>query len=166
MKLKTALTTVPVLALSDFSKEFTVETDASGEGIGVVLVQENKPIAFFSKGLSAKNRALAVYERELLALVTAAQKWRPYLLGRYFLIKTDHHSLKYLLEQRISTTSQQKWIVKLLGYDYTIMYKKGKENLVADALSRKGELVQMCSISGVQAAIIDEVKLSWSSDPQ
>ncbi|XP_070022382.1 uncharacterized protein [Nicotiana sylvestris] len=79
--LKLAITSALVLALPDFSKEFTVETDASGGGIRAVLAQDNKPIAFFSKGLSDKNKALYVYERELLALVFAVQKWRPYLLG-------------------------------------------------------------------------------------
>ncbi|XP_075106944.1 putative mitochondrial protein AtMg00860 [Nicotiana tabacum] len=72
--LKKAITSAPVLTLPDFSKEFVIETDASGEGIGAVLMQDNKPISFFSKGLSENNKALSVYERELLALVTAVQK--------------------------------------------------------------------------------------------
>lgn len=150
-QLKIAVTSAPVLALPDFSKEFIIETDASGGGIGAVLAQGHRPVAFFSQGLSATNQALSAYERELLALVAAVQKWRPYLLGRQFIIKTDHQPLKYLLEQRITTPSQQKWLVKLLGYDYIISYKKGKDNIVADALSRREEPIQLCSISGVQA---------------
>lgn len=102
--LKLAITSAPVLALPDFSQEFIIETDASGAGIGAVLVQANRPIAFFGQGLSNKNKAHSVYERELLALVSAVQRWRPYLLGRHFVNKTDH-SLKYLLEQRITTPS-------------------------------------------------------------
>lgn len=82
-----------------------IETNASGGGIGVVLAQGNKPIVFFSQGLCDKNKALLVYERELLALVSVVQKWRPYVLGRYFVIKIDHHSLGYLLEQRTATPS-------------------------------------------------------------
>lgn len=163
--LKKLMTSAPVLALPDFSKEFIVEADASGDGIGAVLTQESIHIAFFSKGLSGKNKALSVYERELLALVSAVQKWRPYLLGRHFIIKTDHHSLKYLLEQRITTPSQQKWLVKLLGYDYTISYKKGKDNIAADDLSRKEKPAQLCSISGVQVELLEEVKQSWLQDP-
>lgn len=86
--------------------------------------------------------AMSVYEKELLSLVTAVQKWRPYLLGRHFNIKTDHHrSLKFLLEQRITTLSQQKWLVKLMVYDYNIDYKKGKGNIVADVLSRRDNLI-------------------------
>lgn len=106
--LKLSITSAPILALPDFFKEFTVEADASGGGIGVVLTQNNKPIAFFSQGLSDKNKPLPVYERKLLELVTVVQKWKSYLLRRPFIIKTDYHSLKYLLEKRITTPSQQK----------------------------------------------------------
>lgn len=97
-QLKRAITTAHVLALPDFSQEFMVETDASGGGIGAVIAQHNKHISFFSQGLSERNKALSVYERELLAPVTDIQKWRPYLLGSQFTIKIDHHSLKYPLE--------------------------------------------------------------------
>ena len=78
---------------------------------------------------------LSTYEKELLALAIAVKKWRLYL--KPFVIKTDHQSLKHLLEQRIGTPMQQKWITKLLGYSFVIDYKKGKENVVVDALSRK-----------------------------
>ena len=70
-------------------------------------------------------------------MAIAVKKWRPYLLGKPFVIKTDHQSLKHLLEQRIGTPMQQKWITKLLGYSFVIDYKKGKENVVADAFLRK-----------------------------
>ena len=69
-------------------------------------------------------------------MVKAVEKLRPYLLGRHFIIKTDHFSLKYLMEQKISTSFQGKWLPKLLGYDYEICYKQGKQNVVADGLSR------------------------------
>lgn len=66
----------------------------------------------------------------------ALRIWRPYLLGQQFVIQTDQRSLKYLLEQKIATLEQQKWMVKLMGYDYEIKYRPGKENNAADALSR------------------------------
>jgi len=72
----------------------------------------------------------------MLVVVKVVRKWRPYLLGKSFVIKTDHRSLKYLLEQRLTTPSQAQWLQKIMGFDYTIQYRKGKENQGADALSR------------------------------
>ncbi|PSS36078.1 Endonuclease [Actinidia chinensis var. chinensis] len=135
--LRKAMTTLPILAIPDYSKTFIIETDASGKGLGAVSMQEGHPIAYWSKGLSARNQDLSTYEKELMAVVLAVLKWRHYLLGRPFIIRTDHQSLKYLLEQRVATPFQQKWIAKLIGYDYEITSKQGKENLVADALSRR-----------------------------
>ena len=71
--------------------------------------------------------------------MVAVKKWSAYLMDKHFTIKTDHWSLKYLTEQKISNLLQQKWISKLLGYDYTIVYRKGQENTIADALSRRFE---------------------------
>lgn len=72
----------PVLALPNFNKPFVIETDASGGGMGAVLMQQGPPIAFMSKALSTQHQAISVYEKELLALVSAVQKWRPYLIGK------------------------------------------------------------------------------------
>ena len=71
-----------------------------------------------------------------MAILHAIQKWNRYLLGDHLCIKTDHQSLKYFLEQRVSSLTQQKWVSKLMGYDYDITYKKGKDNLVEEDLSR------------------------------
>jgi hypothetical protein len=68
----------------------------------------------------------STYEKEMLAILHAVDLWHPYLLGKHFQIKTDHHSLKYFLEQIISSLEQQKWVTKMFGYDYEIIYKKGK----------------------------------------
>ncbi|KAA8525622.1 hypothetical protein F0562_007496 [Nyssa sinensis] len=78
----------------------------------------------------------------MLAIVEAIRLWRPYLLGKKFFILTDQRSLKYFVEQRVATPEQQKWVIKLMGYDYEIVYRPGHENSAMDALSRKsGELV-------------------------
>ena len=77
-----------------------------------------------------------MYEKELLAIVYVITKWHHYLYERHFTIKIDHHSLKYLLQQRISFPGQHSWLTKLMGYDYDICYKKRKENVAADALSK------------------------------
>ncbi|KAJ9543487.1 hypothetical protein OSB04_023194 [Centaurea solstitialis] len=135
--LKQALVSAPLLALPDFQLPFIVECDASGRGIGAVLLQQNQPIAYFSKALSPRNLAKSAYEREIMALVLAVQHWRPYLLGKKFVVSTDQKSLKFLLQQRITTPDQQNWVAKLLGYDFDICYKPGRENRAADALSRR-----------------------------
>ena len=138
-KLKEAMSTTPVLKLPDFTKSFVLETDASQAAIGAVLMQQGRVIAYMSQVLGRKSQTLSIYEKELLSLMTAVQKWKHYLLGGHFVIKTDHESLKYLLEQKITTPLQQKWLAKLMGMDYEIQYKRGKENVVADALSRRTE---------------------------
>jgi hypothetical protein len=134
-----AMCTTLVLALPDFTKTFVLECDASGKGIVAVLMEEGRPLAFTSKQLSERNLGKPIYENEMLAVLHAVDLWCPYLLGQRFQIKTDHQSLKYFLEQRISSSEQQKWVTKLFGYDYEIIYKKGKDNVVADALSQKYE---------------------------
>nr|XP_027102942.1 uncharacterized protein LOC113724214 [Coffea arabica] len=97
-KLKLAMCSTPVLAFPDFSQPFVIETDVCYGGIGVVLMQNRRPLAFLSQSLGQKNLGLSIYEKKLLALVTAVTKWRHYLEGHHFIINTDHQSLKYLLE--------------------------------------------------------------------
>ncbi|KAI4294825.1 hypothetical protein MLD38_040853 [Melastoma candidum] len=135
-QLKLAMSSAPVLALPNFAEEFVIETDASGTGMGAVLTQQGHPIAYISKAFSQKMQSSSTYEKELMAVVFAIEKWKPYLTGRHFTIKTDHFSLKYLLEQKITTAFQSKCLPKLLGLDYEVVYKKGKDNAAADALSR------------------------------
>jgi hypothetical protein len=135
--LKVAVTTTPVLALPDFTKPFVVECDASTHSFGAVLIQEAHPIAFFSRPVAPRHRSLAAYERELIGLVHDVRHWRPYLWGRRFTVRTDHYSLKFLLDQRLATIPQHHWVGKLLGFDFGIEYKPGSRNAVADALSRR-----------------------------
>ncbi|KAA0047330.1 Transposon Ty3-G Gag-Pol polyprotein [Cucumis melo var. makuwa] len=147
LKLKTAMLTVPVLALPTFDHPFEIETDASGYGVGAVLVQSKRPIAFYSHTLSMRDRAPPVYECELMVVVLSVQRWRPYLLGTKFVVKTNQKSFKFLLEQRVVQPQYQKWVSKLLGYSFEVVYKPGLENKAADALSRKPPDIQLSVIS-------------------
>jgi len=134
--LKELMSTPPVLGLPDFTKKFIIECDASGAGIGAVLMQNGRPLAYLSQALKGKSLFLSTYEKELLSLVMAVQKWRHYLLGQSFVVRTDQQALKYLLEQRVGTPAQEKWVSKLLGYDFMVEYKRGRENKATNALSR------------------------------
>jgi len=134
--LKHAITKAPVLALPDFSKPFTLETDAFGVGIGAVLSQDQHPIASFSKKLNPRMQCQSGYTREFFAITEAIAKFRHYLFGHKFVIKTDQTSLRSLTDQVVHTPEQQNWLHKLIGYDFTIEYKPSKENVVADSLSR------------------------------
>lgn len=154
-----------MLALPDFAKDFTVETDASGVGIGAILMQEGHPIAYISKALSPKYQGLSVYEKELLAILLAVKKWYHYLQCQRFIILTDHQSLKYLLEQKLTTPTQQAWMAKLMHFDYEIRYKKGVENSAADALSRVPEVMLHTLTSFViPVELVGKIKESWQED--
>ena len=98
-QLKLAMTIAPVLAMPDFSVEFVAETDAFRVGVGAVLSQKRRPIAYFSKALGPKHQTLSIYEKDMMAMLLAVKRWNAYLVGRHFKIKTDHQSLKFLIKQ-------------------------------------------------------------------
>nr|XP_016489435.1 PREDICTED: uncharacterized protein LOC107809347 [Nicotiana tabacum] len=136
---------------------------------------EGRPIAYFSKVLAPRHRGKSIYEKEYLALLNAVEKWRHYLQYKYFVVRTDHHSLKYLLEQRVTTAIQQKGLTKLLGLDYEVQYKKGAENRVAYSLSRQQEdsEVQRNQLQGALQSIsisvllwVQEITHSYEGDPK
>jgi hypothetical protein len=158
----------PVLMLPNFNLLFVVECDASGRGIGAILMQQQRPLAFFSQVLKGRFLLMSTYE-ELLALVAAVRKWRPYLLGHFFTIETDHQSLKFLLEQKIGSPMQQRWVSKLLGYEFMVEYKKRQENKVANALSRRNEDdMQIASLAVISYPYLEwfvKVQEGYAHDP-
>ncbi|XP_075478825.1 uncharacterized protein LOC142519678 [Primulina tabacum] len=168
--LKLALTQAPNLALPDFSVPFQLQTDASGSGIGAVLLQHNHPIAYFSKKLSPRMARASTYVRELFAVSQSVSKWRQYLIGHYFTIITDHQSLRDILNQAIHTPEQQKYLIKLLGFDFDVKYKPGKTNIVADALSREfGDTPEtesfLLAITAPLSHLTTEIRSEVSVDP-
>ena len=127
--------TTPVLAMLEFDKTFVLECDASSIDLRVVLMKERHPLASTSKELCNHNLRKSTYDKEMMAILYAIETWNSYLVVKNFQIKTNNHSLKYFLEQQLYSPKQHKWINKMLRNDYEITYKKGKENVFADALS-------------------------------
>lgn len=115
--LKEVVTCPPIL---DFAAPFTSECDASTTTIEVVLMLQGRLIAYFSRALKGRTLLLSTYENELFALMSTVVKWRPYLLGGTFKVKTDQQIFKHLLDQRVGISMQQKWVFKLLGYNFVV----------------------------------------------
>jgi hypothetical protein len=162
--LKQAMCTTPVLALPDFHKAFVIETDASEHGLGAVLLQQGRPLAYLSKALGVKNKQLSIYEKEFLALIMAMDKWRHYLQRSEFEIHTDHGALSFLGQQELHFELQRKAMAKMMSMQFKVVYKQGKKNIVADALSRVGPLLVMTLISEVQPLWMQEVLNSYFTD--
>jgi len=149
-KLKQALCSTPVLAFPQRSGRFILDCDASDEGIGAVLSQvqggEEKVIAFASNKLSQAERNYCATRRELLSVVHYLRKFRHYLLGSKFLIRTDHQSLLWLLNCKSASSKQYfAWIEELLEYDFTVEHRKGENHVNADVLSRF-QLCKQCPL--------------------
>ncbi len=136
--LKQALINKPCLQLPDPNGEYEVTTDASEDEatVGAVLTQNGHPIAYESKKLNPHQKNYPVHDKEMCAIMHALERWRPFLLGRHFKVYTDHRSLVYLKTQSNLNQRQLRWMEKAADYDCEILYKPGKENVVADALSR------------------------------
>ncbi|KAA3474185.1 DNA/RNA polymerases superfamily protein [Gossypium australe] len=136
-KLKKILTEAPVLIQPEAGNEFTVYCDASHTGLGCILMQSGKVVAYASRQLRPHEVNYPTHDLELAAIVFALKIWRHYLYGEKSIIFTDHKSLKYLLTQKELNLRQRRWVELLKDYDFSIEYHPGKANVVADALSRK-----------------------------
>jgi hypothetical protein len=160
--IKKKVTEAPVLVLPDFSKLFEVDCDASGVGIGAVLSQEGKPIAFFSEKLNESRRKYSTYDKEFYAIIRALDHWSHYLLPNEFLLHSDHEALKYLNSQQKLNSRHASWVEFLQPYSFSIKHKSGKLNQVADALSRRHSLL---STMEVQVLGFEVLKEMYKNDP-
>ncbi|XP_051120410.1 uncharacterized protein LOC127244115 [Andrographis paniculata] len=136
-KLRDSLTHAPLLALPDFERAFEVQCDASGVGIGAVLLQEGRPIAYYSQKFNGAALNYSTYHKELYAVVQALRVWQLYLLPKEFVIHTDHETFKHLRGQQQLNQRHARWVSFIEQFPYVIKYKQGKENVVADAISRR-----------------------------
>ena len=156
-ELKRRLTSAPVLALPSGTEGFIVYSDASSRGLGCVLMQHGKVIAYASRQLKPHEVNYPVHDLELAAVVFALRVWRHYLYGTQVQIFTDHKSLKYLMSQKELNMRQRRWVELIKDYDCIIDYHPGKANVVADALSRKGKAV-MGDIETAEQGNVRELK--------
>jgi hypothetical protein len=136
-QLKVLLTTAPILAQPDIEKPFDVYCDTSGSGLGCVLMQESRVIAYSSRQLHRHEEHYPTHDLELAVVVDSLKIWRHYLLGNICHIYTDHKSLKYIFTQSELNMRQRRWLELIKDYEFEIHYHLGKANVVADALSRK-----------------------------
>ncbi|KAI3494637.1 hypothetical protein L1887_40554 [Cichorium endivia] len=135
--LKNKLCNAPILALPEGSENFVVFCDASHQGLGCVLMQKDKVIAYASRQLKPHEKNYTTHDLELGAIVFALKIWRHYLYGTKCTIYTDHKSLQHILDQKMLNMRQRRWVELFSDYDCEIRYHPGKANVVADALSRK-----------------------------
>lgn len=150
-QIKTRLSSSPVLANPDYEKPFIVQTDASDVGIGGILIQgegeSERVIAYWSQKLSSAQRKYQTTERECLAVITAIEKFRPFIEGCRFTVITDHASLLWLQNLKDPAGRLGRWALRLQAYDFELRHRKGKFMVVADALSRAIESVDVCNSS-------------------
>ncbi|WVZ76071.1 hypothetical protein U9M48_024073 [Paspalum notatum var. saurae] len=135
--LKKSLTTAPVLAQPDVTKYFDMYCDASGNGLGCVLMQEGRVVAYASRQLRKHEANYPTHDLELAAVVHALKIWRHYLLGNTCNLYIDHKSLKYIFTQPELNMRQRRWLELIKDYDLEIHYHPRKANVVADALSHQ-----------------------------
>jgi len=175
--LKEAISKAPVLRIFDPDLPTTVETDASGFALGAVLFQtdehgESRPVAFTSRKLNSAERNYPTHEQELLAVVHALRTWRYYLDGTHFIVYTDHATLRHFPTQPKLTRRQARWMELLQEYDFDFRYKRGADNIVPDALSRRPDHQEPTPVSlhslditldpGLRQRLVE----SYEDDPQ
>ncbi|GJU64955.1 putative reverse transcriptase domain-containing protein [Tanacetum coccineum] len=135
--IKQKLCSAPILALPEGSEDFVVYCDASHKGLGAVLMQREKVIAYASRQLKVHEKNYTTHDLELGSVVFALKIWRHYLYGTRCTVFTDHKSLQHILDQKELNMRQRRWLELLSDYDCDIRYHPGKANIVADALSHK-----------------------------
>ncbi|KAG0496536.1 hypothetical protein HPP92_001076 [Vanilla planifolia] len=144
-QLKEKLTSAPVLTLPEGTEGYQVFSDASLQGLGCVLMQYGKVIAYASRQLKPHEKNYPVHDLELAAIVFALKIWRHYLYGVKCELLTDHKSLKYIFDQKELNLRQRRWLEFIKDYDLKILYHPGKANVVADALSRRAYVSSILS---------------------
>ncbi|KAL5775969.1 hypothetical protein ACOSP7_013526 [Xanthoceras sorbifolium] len=163
-KLKLAVSSEPVLSLPDFEKPFEVHTDASDRALGGVLVQEGHPVAFESRKLKDVEQRYSAHEKEMAAVIHCLDTWRHYLLGTKFTVVTDNVANTYFKTQKKLTPKQARWQEYLAEFDFVWVHRPGRENQVADALSRKEVQGYVNALSALQVTFLERLKQQAEAD--
>jgi hypothetical protein len=164
--LKQLLKSAPILKIADPNEDFIVFTDACKEGLGGVFSQNGFVICYESRKLKEHERHYATNDLELETIVHALRKWRHYLMGKRFELRIDHNGLEYLFDQPTLNARQSRWLEFLSEYDFDIKHIKGKENKVADALSRRVHELHATTISMYQSYLKDIIIEATKSNLQ
>ena len=143
--LKALLTSAPILIIPEHGVDYVVYCDASYDGLGCVLMQEGRVVAYGSRQLKTHEQNYPTHDLELAAVVFALKSWRHYLYGERFEVFSDHKSLKYIFTQCDLNMRQRRWMEYLEQYNFDLQYHPGKANVVADALSRKTVVLWLLS---------------------
>ena len=160
------MTTTPILRVADPDKDYEVCTDASKEGVGAILTQEGKVVAYESRKLKDHEQRYFAYDLELTAVVHALRVWRHYLLGKRFVLKTDHSSLTNYFKKEDLNSRQARWNAFLSEFDMDIQHVKGKENRVADALRRKLHDIYVLYYNQLEIQFLEQLKEEAQKDPE
>jgi RNase H-like domain found in reverse transcriptase len=155
------MTATSILALPNFENIFEFECDASGVGIGAVLNQEGRPIAFFSEKLTNSCKNYTTYDKGFYPIVRALGHWRHYLISKEFILYSDHEALKFINRQHKLKPKHARWVKILQGYTFHIKHKSGASNQVADDLSRRHSLlstmkVNVLGFEGIKELYVDD----------
>jgi hypothetical protein len=160
--LKKKITEKPILVLPDFSKTFQVKCNASGFAIGVVLIQDDRMIAYFNEKLNEEKIKYSTYDKEFYVIIHALNKWRHYLVPKKFVLYNDNHALQFVTQQEKLNQKHAKWVEYMHNFNFVIKHISGTANKVVDALSRKCLLMQE---SRVKTLGFDNIKEMYRDDP-
>ena len=159
-ELKRRLNSAPILIVLDMGQRYTMYCDASKAGLGCVLMQSGRVVAYGSRQLKNHEQNYPTHDMELAAVVFALKIWRHYLYGEQFEVYSDQKSLKYTFTQWDLNMRQRRWIEFLKDYDFTLHYHPGKANMVADALSRKSQGA-LASIASWEWRMLETMGQFW-----
>jgi hypothetical protein len=161
-ELNSKITEQPILVLPDFKKTFHVKCDASGEAIGAILSQDNKPVSYFSDKLNDVKRKYSTYEKYFYDVIQALKKWRHYLISKEIVLYTDDQAFKFITRQEKLNQRHEKWVEFMQNFTFVINHISGRTNKVVDDLSRRCLILQEFQ---VETLGFQHLKEMYKEDP-